>query len=147
MAGQRSRKAVSRQELAPRKQDGATQNAELAADLRALQQTRQIYHPPEGKAGLGQQRGLAQAPREKTSREAAITPAVATRPRHTAGREQQQLLAGPAQEPLNCPAVLVTPEAGRDTTHLSPVFAAHSAAQQDPLSPGPPPGTATALLV
>lgn len=42
------------QELAPRKRDGARRNAELAADLRALHQTRQIYRPREGKAGPGQ---------------------------------------------------------------------------------------------
>lgn len=86
------------QERAPRKRDGAIRNAELAADLRASHQTRQIYRPQEGKARPGQQQGLAQAPGEKTSREAAITPATApARCRH---RAAAWLPAGPAQAAL-----------------------------------------------
>lgn len=139
------------QELASRKRDGAMRNAELAADLRASHQTRQIYSPREGKAGPGQWRGLAQAPGEKTSREAAITPATAlARCRHGYQLAQLRQLS-----PGFGPAVPVMPKAGEDTGHQSPVLAASlchhalpcSAAQQDLLSPGTPPSPATAFLV
>lgn len=144
------------QKLAPRKRDRAMRNAELAADLRASHQARQIYRPWEGKAGPGQQRGLAQAPGEKTSREAAITPATAL----ACCRQQvaARLPAGPAQAVLTRVWSCCAGDARGWMGHQPLVPSAHcqsllpwAALLSSPVGPslsaGTPPGAATALLV
>lgn len=91
----------------------------------------------EGRAGAepGQSRGLAQAPREKTSQEAAITPALAL----------LRLLWL-----WFVPAVPAMPEPGGDNSHWPPVPAANLPLLSSPVgppSPGTPPCVVTALLL
>lgn len=115
-------KAVSGQER-PR---GTAQRGVNAGCLLtpALAPARQIYRPQEGKAGPGQSQGLAQAPREKTKQEAAITPALAL---------LRQLWLGLV------PAVPAMPEPGGDTSQCLLPASPCSAPQWDPRPLGPHP--------